>query len=211
MHTSEEAEFQDALDSLLGAEPPRARTQRALAQLEASVDRWDQAIWYGVLTESPVGPLLVAVGRDGLVAIEFGQDEAGFVDRLSNRTGSPVWKSQQHVAEAVGQLNQYMNGKRRGFELAVDLSGLTTFQRQVLKAALKVPAGVVATYGEIARHIGKPRAARAVGQALARNPIPIVVPCHRVVAADGTLTGYSGGAGVETKRRLLHLEGAMLA
>ncbi len=80
---------------------------------------------------------------------------------------------------------------------------------QVLREICKVPPGAVATYGEIARRLGRPRAARAVGQALARNPIPLIIPCHRVVAADGQLRGYSGGAGLKTKAQLLALEGAI--
>lgn len=211
MNTADETEFKQALDAVLGAEPRPEHTQRALASLRGAAQQWKQAIWYGKLRQSRIGPLLVAVGPHGLVAIEFGQDEAAFAERLAKRGGAPVWPSQERVAEAIEQLRQYLDGSRREFELPVDLSGLTVFQRQVLKAALQVPAGVVATYGEIARRIGKPRASRAVGQALARNPIPIVVPCHRVVAADGSLTGYSGGAGVETKRSLLALEGATLA
>ena len=93
----------------------------------------------------------------------------------------------------------------------IDLRDSTQFQRKVLEAAVAVPPGFVATYGEIAARIGKPKSSRAVGQALARNPIPIVVPCHRVVAADGSLTGYSGAGGIETKASLLRLEGATIA
>lgn len=200
----------EGLDQVLGIEPAPDRTQRALASLRASSRLWDQAIWYGSIPESPIGPLLIAVGPHGLVSIDFGQDEQRLVKRLSEHVRAPVLRSQEQVAEAVEQLVEYLHGQRREFDLPVDLSAVTAFQRQVLKAAIKVPAGLVATYGEIAQRIGKPRAARAVGQALAHNPIPIVVPCHRVVAADGSLTGYSGGAGVETKRRLLVLEGAAL-
>jgi methylated-DNA-[protein]-cysteine S-methyltransferase len=130
---------------------------------------------------------------------------------LTKTVGSPVLRSQERVEAVAGQIGQYLDGSRQSFELEVDLSTVTPFQRRVLEAATRVPAGVVATYGEIARRIGKPRAARAVGQALARNPVPIVVPCHRVVAADGSLTGYSGRGGIETKAQLLRLEGAALA
>lgn len=205
-----DAELQAALDATLGSEPSADRTARALEELRASVQHWGSAIWYGSLDHSQVGPLLIAVGRRGLVAIEFGDDEERFVERLAKASGAPVWRSQDQVAEAVEQLRQYFDGQRREFELAVDLSRASRFRQRVLEAAAKVPAGVVASYGEIARRIGKPRAARAVGQALAHNPIPIVVPCHRVVAADGSLTGYSGGSGIEVKRRLLALEGATL-
>lgn len=204
-------QFEHALDQILGMEPPAARIQAALGALRAASRSWLEAVWYGALADSRVGPLWVAVGRRGLVAIEFGDDEAGFVRRLASRSSAPVWRSQAHVAESIEQLRDYLAGRRNSFDLPIDLSRVTDFQREVLRAAAEVPAGLVATYGEIAQRIGKPRAARAVGQALAHNPIPIVVPCHRVVAADGSLTGYSGGAGVETKARLLALEGAALA
>jgi methylated-DNA-[protein]-cysteine S-methyltransferase len=105
------------------------------------------------------------------------------------------------------QLGEYFAGQRESFNVPVDLSRSTDFQQQVLRAAARVPRGGLATYAEIARHIGKPRASRAVGQALARNPVPIVIPCHRVVAADGSLTGYSGRGGIRTKAQLLVLEG----
>lgn len=208
---TDDQQFEQALDRVLGIEPPATRTQDALSTLQAFSRSWREAIWYGGLADSRVGPLWVAVGRRGLVAIEFGDDEAGFVRRLAARSNAPVWRSQARVAESIAQLRDYLAGRRNSFDLPVDLSGVTAFQRKVLRAAAEVPAGLVATYGEIAQRIGRPRAARAVGQALARNPIPIVVPCHRVVAADGSLTGYSGGAGVETKARLLALEGAALA
>ncbi len=206
----DEAIVVEGLDQVLGVEPAPDRTRRALASLRASSQLWEQAIWYGSIPDSSVGPLLIAVGRLGVVSIDFGRDEQRLVKRLSEHSRAPVLRSQERVAEVVEQLVEYLDGQRREFDLPVDLSAVTAFQREVLKAAITVPAGLVATYGEIAQRIGRPRAARAVGQALAHNPIPIVVPCHRVVAADGSLTGYSGGAGVETKRRLLVLEGAAL-
>jgi methylated-DNA-[protein]-cysteine S-methyltransferase len=102
-------------------------------------------------------------------------------------------------------------GRRQTFDLPVHLSHVTAFQRQVLLAACQIPRGQVRTYSEVARQIGRPGAARAVGQALSHNPVPIVVPCHRVLAADGSLRGYLGSQGVETKQRLLVLEGARAA
>jgi methylated-DNA-[protein]-cysteine S-methyltransferase len=104
----------------------------------------------------------------------------------------------------MSQILQYLSGDRRSFEIDIDLRDSTGFQRKVLEAAVAVPPGYVATYGEIATRIGKPQSSRAVGQALARNPIPIIVPCHRVLASDGTLCGYGGG--LERKRLLLELE-----
>ena len=99
--------------------------------------------------------------------------------------------------------------ERARFDLRLDLSELTPFHRRVLLAAAEVPAGKVVSYGEIARRIGRPAGSRAVGQALGRNPVPIVIPCHRVVAAGGQLGGYTGG--LDIKRKLLRLEGALAA
>jgi O-6-methylguanine DNA methyltransferase len=106
------------------------------------------------------------------------------------------------------ELDEYFDSKRRDFDLAVDLEPLPGFQRLVLSELQRVPYGRTDTYGALAAKIGRPRAARAVGGALNRNPIPIVVPCHRVVGASGSLVGYAGG--LERKEKLLALEGALL-
>ena len=106
------------------------------------------------------------------------------------------------------ELDEYFEGGRQDFDLTVDLSPLPRFQREVLEELVRVPYGHVDTYGALAKRIGKPQAARAVGGALNRNPVPIVVPCHRIVGASGSLTGYGGG--LERKEALLGLEGAIL-
>jgi methylated-DNA-[protein]-cysteine S-methyltransferase len=95
------------------------------------------------------------------------------------------------------------------FDLPVDLSSLTAFQRAVLDTACRIAPGQVWTYFQVAREMGRPKSSRPVGQALAHNPVPIVIPCHRVIASDGSLGGYSGGSGLRAKRWLLHLEGAL--
>jgi epoxyqueuosine reductase len=119
-----------------------------------------------------------------------------------------VLRSPRPLEEARRELDEYFEGERRDFDLRVDLSPLPAFQRAVLEELALVPYGRVDTYGGLARRIGKPRAARAVGGALNRNPIPIVVPCHRIVGAGGKLVGYAGG--LERKQTLLGLEGAIL-
>ena len=111
----------------------------------------------------------------------------------------------------ISQITNYLSGNRTTLDLPYDIHTLTPFQQQVLLAALQIPRGQVYTYADIARKIGNPKAVRAVGQALGRNPVPIVIPCHRVVASNGKLGGYSGGGGLATKRKLLVLEGAMMA
>lgn len=104
------------------------------------------------------------------------------------------------------QLRDYFAGRKVRFDVEVDLSSMTDFQRKVLHACADIDYGKVATYGELARMIGKPRAARAVGAALGRNPFPLVIPCHRIIASDGRLCGFSAEQGVNLKKRLLELE-----
>ncbi len=197
-----------ALDAIYGSPP---EDTEVLEKLGTSVQQWQKATWYDALRDSPVGPLLVAVSDQGVVAIDFGTDEDAFVKELEARHGVPAFRSMDRVSGTMSQILQYLAGDRKSFDLEIDLRHSTGFQRDVLEAAIAVPPGYVATYGEIAARIGKPQSSRAVGQALARNPIPIVVPCHRVVAADGSLTGYSGAGGIETKAHLLRLEGATIA
>jgi O-6-methylguanine DNA methyltransferase len=126
------------------------------------------------------------------------------LDPLARTRHSP-----KALARFAAQLRAYFAGERTQFDLALDLRQLTPFQRQVLQTTCRIPVGSTWTYGQIARAIGRPRASRAVGQALSRNPVPIVVPCHRVVATNGALRGYSGGGGLASKKFLLALEGAL--
>lgn len=109
----------------------------------------------------------------------------------------------------MAQLREYFAGKRSRFDLPIDLSSLTPFQRQVLAVTQKIPAGQTWSYQQVAKNMARPKSSRPVGQALGHNPIPIIIPCHRVVASDGTLGGYSGGSGLKAKRWLLQHEGAL--
>jgi methylated-DNA-[protein]-cysteine S-methyltransferase len=150
---------------------------------------------------------MVARTERGLVAVAFTDREDEFKYQLE-RGGYRVAESPSQVDQETRQLSEYLDAKRSSFDLQVDLSGLTAFQREVLMAVSEVPPGEVITYRELAHRIGRPKAARAVGQALGRNPVPIVIPCHRVIASDGSLGGYSGAGGIATKAALLKLEGA---
>ena len=157
--------------------------------------------------ESPLGPLYLAASPRGLCALNFGVGQASFLERLDPLAQTA--HSRTALAPIVEQLQEYFAGTRRQFDLPLDLERLKPFQLSVLQTARRIPAGSVWTYGQMARTVGKPGASRAVGQALGRNPLPIVIPCHRVVASDGGLGGYSGGGGLASKRWLLHLEGAL--
>jgi len=164
-------------------------------------------IFYDLLPRTPIGAVWVAVNARGLIAVGFGGTERAFVAAVHKKTGAAAMRSSPKAAAAVRQLRDYLAGKRRAFDLPVDLSLQTDFQQRVLFAAREIPRGQIATYTDIARRIGRPTAARAVGQALRQNPLPIVIPCHRVLAADGSLRGYLG-SGTQTKAWLLEFEGA---
>lgn len=175
----------------------------AYAEIPAAKPR--RVVYYTSL-RSPIGRLHIAATGAGLVRVSFDQSEASFVAELSRRLKADVVKSADRMSTVVAQLEAYFAGRLRTFDLPIDERLMRPFQRSVLTAARSVPAGQVVSYGEIARRIGRPQASRAVGQALGRNPIPIIIPCHRVVSSSGGLGGYTGG--LKIKKRLLKMEGA---
>lgn len=153
--------------------------------------------------ESPIGCLVIGVSDKGLAVIEFDQGEFP-KGRLAQ---TAHWEeSASRTGSAVRELNEYFAGKRREFTVPLDLRG-TDFQKKCWHALLRIPYGKTKTYADIARAVGSPRGFRAVGMANHDNPVPIIVPCHRVLASDGTLGGYGGG--LDVKRKLLELEGAI--
>jgi len=154
---------------------------------------------------TPWGRMAVAATLRGLVRVVLPGCDAGEIPR-----GRGSAAAARHLDRAERQMGEYLAGRRRTFALAVDLSDLPPFRRKVLAACRDIPYGATTTYGRLAARVGRPRAARAVGQAMATNPVPLVIPCHRVLAADGGLAGFMGrtrGCGVALKRRLLTLEG----
>jgi methylated-DNA-[protein]-cysteine S-methyltransferase len=159
------------------------------------------------LADSPVGALLVASTDRGLCRISYDPDAA--VDEVARLFGVRVLRVPHRLDGIRRQLDEYFEGERRVFELETDLELVPDFQRAVLLELARVPYGALTTYGALATRIGRPRAARAVGGALNRNPVPIVLPCHRVVGASGNLVGYAGG--LDRKRTLLEHEGAPVA
>jgi methylated-DNA-[protein]-cysteine S-methyltransferase len=155
------------------------------------------------VVDSPVGRLQVAETERGLCRISYFAD--GFEDKLAEQFGVRVLRGP--VDDVRRELDEYFAGKRTQFDLPLDLR-VAPFHAAVLRALAGVPYGRTETYGGLAAKVGRPGAARAVGTVMHRNPIPIVLPCHRVVGANGSLTGYAGG--LEVKWRLLQLEGATL-
>ncbi len=164
--------------------------------------------------ESPWGPIHVAVTDHGIAAVENLVPWEPFVERLERRFRGAVDAPPHPILdEAVAQLAAFVAGRRRTFDLPLDLADRPDWDRAVLGAVGGIPWGETESYAEIARRVGRPGAARAVGGAVGRSPIGIVIPCHRVIAADDTLGGYGGGwfasieAGLELKRELLRREG----
>jgi len=163
-------------------------------------------VGYDVLS-SPLGPLWVAIGPKGVTTIHYGDEPSeGELRRLVRVYGPGVVPDHRRSSGLARELEQYFAGTRQVFGVAVDLSGLTPFQTRVLAATAKIPFGEVSTYGAVAKRAGNAKASRAAGGALNANPIPIVVPCHRVVGSNGALVGYAGG--LDAKRTLLAIEGA---
>lgn len=162
---------------------------------------------YWDTTDSPIGPIFVGLNSRGvLVRLSYGVTRLDFLKEIKESGGQEVW-NQEAASNVIRQLGEYFAGERKDFDVPVDLADLTPFQRDVLQATQRIPYGEVWSYGDVAATIGNPKAARAVGRALGQNPITVVVPCHRVVAADGSLHGYSGVGGLATKQFLLSLEG----
>jgi methylated-DNA-[protein]-cysteine S-methyltransferase len=131
---------------------------------------------------SPLGVLKILADEKGIKEIEFAQEEFKSIQNSSSKI----------IKDCIKQLDEYFRGKRKSFELKLNPEG-TEFQKKVWKELLKIPYGTTLSYGEISRRIKNPKAVRSVGQAIGRNPISIVIPCHRVIGSDGSLTGYASG------------------
>jgi methylated-DNA-[protein]-cysteine S-methyltransferase len=166
----------------------------------------DEPVYIGEISSTPLGPVWVAVSERGLVGVEVGPNEEALFKLLTHLGFQQVLVDESKTAAAAHQISQYLQGERKSFNLPIDWSILTPFQERALKATYAIPYGKVMTYGEIAQQLGNPHAARAVGRAQATNPMPLVIPCHRVIGADGNLHGYGAGEGLATKAWLLKLE-----
>jgi methylated-DNA-[protein]-cysteine S-methyltransferase len=160
-------------------------------------------VTYDIL-DSPIGDLFVAATDRGLARISYWPD--GMEETLARTFGPRVLRSP--LDDVRRELDEYFEGRRRDFDLPIDWALVSPFGRRVLQATAAIPFGRVKTYGEMATQAGNPKASRAAGRALGANPIPIVVPCHRVIGASGRLTGYTGG--LHRKVALLEIEGVVL-
>ena len=159
------------------------------------------------VADSPLGPLLVARTERGVCRVSFDAVPERAEEALARAFGARLLRVPGAVDDVRRQLDEYFEGGRRRFDVAVDLRLARDFSRRVLDQLALVPYGRTTTYGALAAQAGRPQAARAVGTVMNRNPIPIVLPCHRVVGSTGALVGYGGG--LERKRHLLALEGAL--
>lgn len=156
------------------------------------------------IPNTPLGPVNVAWTQKGVLAVEVGGDLDAFAAHISQRLGGVPTREDTGVP--CTQVEEYLLGERTAFELDIDWALCTPFQRKVLAQQLAIPYGETRTYGQLAAQLGKPRAARAVGRAGATNPIPLIIPCHRVIGSDGSLRGYGAPGGIKTKAWLLALE-----
>jgi methylated-DNA-[protein]-cysteine S-methyltransferase len=175
---------------------------------EAAAASGELDVAYDLLDDTPVGPLLVGVSERGLCRIGFDPEPEAELERLARDFGPRVLRTPKAVDHVRRELDEYFAGRRRGFDLELDLRAAPEFHRRVLAELSQVEYGRTTTYGTLAAQVGSPRAARAVGTVMNRNPIPIILPCHRVVGASGSLVGYGGG--LDRKEWLLRLEGALL-
>ncbi|HEX3606268.1 MAG TPA: methylated-DNA--[protein]-cysteine S-methyltransferase [Candidatus Dormibacteraeota bacterium] len=172
--------------------------------LPAVLGRLGLGYWYAP-AESPLGTVLVAHGPAGVVAVRWGESPEAFEAWVRERIGHTVRPAERLPERLAAVVEAGLRG--RGRDVRCDLGGLSDFHRDVLEATRTIPLGEVRTYGWVAREIGRPGAVRAVGTALGHNPIPLVIPCHRVVQGDWRLGNYSGDGGPDSKRRVLAAEG----
>lgn len=163
-------------------------------------DTSETLIWSKQMPKTLAGPLTVFVSSQGLAEIVFGR-----LPEVLPQDPAAI----ELIDKVIAQLDEYFRGQRREFDLPLDWNGMAEYQIEVLRACYAIPYGEVRTYAGLARETGRPKAARAVGNIMATNPIPIVIPCHRVIGSDGSLHGYGGG--LDVKARLLKMEGAQLA
>jgi len=193
----------------LGVESEERSARLSAGFAESAAGRGLIDVSYG-FADSPMGRLLVAMTRRGLVRLEYpGRSLDEQLQELARRLSPRILEWAKGTEGVRRELDEYFEGRRRRFDVPVDLSLTNGFSRRVLRAAGRIPFGTVATYRDVATQAGSPRGMRAAGNALGSNPVPIVVPCHRVLHTGGGLGGYTGG--LDRKVALLRLEGVLEA
>jgi methylated-DNA-[protein]-cysteine S-methyltransferase len=201
-------DFERALQVAVGSLPaqPPAASGRELAERAAADGLLDVAY---ASVDSPLGPLVVAATPRGLVRVAYTEpgSEDDVLEDLAARVSPRMLEAPERLDEPRRELDEYFGGHRKEFDLAIDWSILRGFTLKVLRETARIDFGELRSYAEVATAAGSPRAVRAAGNALGANPMPVVVPCHRVVRTGGALGGYTGG--VERKEFLLHLEGIL--
>jgi methylated-DNA-[protein]-cysteine S-methyltransferase len=166
-------------------------------------------IYLGELNGTPLGDLRLAASDLGLLAVEWA-DSLPDLDAILSRLKRPVEVNEARLKPYAKEILEYLKKKRRDFTFPIDWDSIKPFQKKSLQAVYQIPYGEIRTYADIALEIGHPLAFRAVGRANATNPMPLVIPCHRVIGTDGKLHGYGGGDGLPTKEWLLKMEGAQI-
>ena len=194
-----ENDIREAGRSLPGAPPALLRTLADRAAHEGLVD-----ISYGEV-DSPLGTLVLAVTGLGLVQLSYADSDPGALEWLARRLSPRIIRRPSQTDSARRQLDEYFNGKRHDFDTPLDWTLIRGFRRRVLEATVAIPFGQVSTYRAVATEAGNTLASRATGNALGANPIPIIIPCHRVLRTGGGFGGYTGG--IHRKEQLLALEG----
>lgn len=195
-----------ARDTLFGSLHPSADELAALAARLESAAAPDTDVAY-ITMQSPIGELLLASTEVGLVRVAFQWADHDPLQELADAISPRILRSPKRLRQVAQQLDAYFEGTRRHFDIAFDMRLSHGFRREVLQALQRIDYGATASYADVAFDTGRPRAVRAVGTACGMNPLPVVIPCHRVIRSDGSLGQYGGGTDV--KRALLELEGAM--
>lgn len=167
-------------------------------------------IYFAERTSQEFQLIWAATSNIGIWTISYGIDESEFLKSLHDRGPCQAIYDESRCREILDQIESYLDGNQISFDLPIDWRGMTDFQIAVRKAVMALPYGTTASYGDIASAVGNPRAARAVGAVQADNPISFVIPCHRVIGADGSLHGYGGFGGLNTKAWLINLEASSL-
>jgi methylated-DNA-[protein]-cysteine S-methyltransferase len=198
-----EAALRSSAAALPGAASPEL--DRVLAERAAAEGLLDVAY---ATVDSPLGPLVVATTPRGLVRVAYAGFDDDVIEDLSRKLSPRILEAPARLDEVRRELDEYFEGRRTGFDLPIDWALTRGFTSKVLRATARIGFGKTSTYAEVATRAGSPRAVRAAGNALGSNPLPVVVPCHRVLRTGGALGGYTGG--VERKEFLLRLEGVLI-